>query len=273
MTAVRRLCALLMVLLIGVAVVAASGCGTKEEASKKISQKEDANTGGESELAYDDSPENPVVIYRTSQAIAPVYNPDAPKVIIFGDGTLVKKEGPYTFSASELDDGVQGVLDALEKKGFYELDEEYPTEEPLAGGTTEYLTVNLADSSHTVTVESGATPPSSWSDIKDLVESPPSTEIGEYVPDEVVLYANPVTEQPGGSTERQWPGDPSELAGASSESDTQKADARLEGESANTAWEAVQEAFEEDGGDTVWNAGGKLYTYVYATPVFPGVEE
>lgn len=272
MTATRRLCALALALLLLVAVAAAAGCGNKEEPRKKTQPEEEKKTGGVSGLAYDSSPDNPVIIYRTSQAIAPVYNPDAPKVIIFGDGTYVRKEGPYTFSASELDDGVEGVLDALEEAGFYGLDEEYPTEEPLAGGTTEYLTVNLLDESYTVTVESGADPPPEWSEIVEIVQSAPATEIGEYIPDEVVLYANEADETPGGSTEREWPGDPSELAEASSAGGEDESGVTLEGEGAHLAWETIQVAFEADEGNTVWSAGGSLYTYVYATPVFPGVD-
>lgn len=273
MTTVKRLCALLFGVCVLAAAVAVGGCGQKSDSTKKSPPKKDVEVVEEGGLSYDDSPDYPVVVFRTSQAIAPVYNPDAPNVIIFGDGTLVKKEGPYTFSASELDDGVEGVLAALEEEGYFELDEEYPTEEPLAGGKTEILTVSLADESYTVTVESGAAPPPAWSEIQQTVESSPSTEIGEYVPDEVVLYADAVTEAPGGSTERDWPGDPSDLAEASSAGDAQKEGVRLEGDSAHEAWEAVQVAFEEDNGNTLWKADGQLYSYVYAGPVFPGVEE
>src|SRR5450756_1582422 len=56
-------------------------------------------------LTYKKSPANPVIILRNLQALAPVYNPDAPVAIYYGDGTVVLKEGAYSYKSGKLPSG------------------------------------------------------------------------------------------------------------------------------------------------------------------------
>lgn len=220
--------------------------------------------GGSVDLAFDSSPDNAVVLLETSQAIAPIYNPDAPVAITYGDGTHIQKKGPYEFMEGELSGGVESQLDKLDELGFFKLKESYEGE-PLAGGTTDTLTVNLSDKSYTVTVIGSYGPPN-WDEIKTAVTEPAVTGEKEYMPEGITLFAKQA-DGPEGQVE-EWPGNPEDLSEAAASSDG----VRLEGEEAATAWKAVSDSMAA-GGDMVFKAGDSYYTYVYASPMFPGVSQ
>ncbi len=229
-----------------------------------------AGCGAGTDLAYSTEPDAPVIVYSSYKAIAPIYNPGVPEDVIYGDGTLIRKRDPYVLLTGKLSQAeVQGILEELDEEGFFGLEESYTNKEPLAGGTTEKITVYLESGAHTVSVEGGTGPPG-WGDIVASVAEAQPPDMQEYVPSSLTLFAREAGQVPEGARVDPWPGDPADLAQAAS---SQKG-LVLEGDEAATAWKAVQEEFvASGGGDSYWSAGGKVYTYVYATPILPGVEE
>ncbi|MBN2169069.1 MAG: hypothetical protein JW738_07480 [Actinobacteria bacterium] len=223
--------------------------------------------GGEkTDLSYNDSGSQPVVVYRTSQAIAPIYNPYAPQVIIYGDGAVIQKKGPYKYTKGRLGSGgVDKVLSDLDTEGFFGLKESYESKEPLEGGITETVTVNLTDREYEVSAADNAGP-SGWDEIVGSITGLDVEGSEDYIPPGVVLYAKEEAD-PSGKEILTWPGDAGDLANATAEKGYD-----LEGDSAVTAWNAVSESFEKED-EIVWEGGGKYYSYVYCSPVFPGVGE
>ena len=230
--------------------------------------------GGGRDLSYSTDPEKPVITYSSYKAIAPVYNPGVPVVVIYGDGKLIKKEGSYDLTTGKLtDEQVSGILKTLEGEGYFELKETYASKEPLAGGTTEELDVDLDSGTQAVSVEGGAGP-AGWDDMVAAVTDVKVSDVEEYVPPSITLFAQEAAEVPTDAEVRPWPGDAADLERAAS-AQVPAAAAKLNGEEAGFAWKAVQESFSADGGgsEAYWSAGGKVYTYVYATPIMPGMEE
>lgn len=227
--------------------------------------------GSKVALDFNTSSNVPVVTYYARKAIAPVYNPDAPVAIVYGDGTLVKKDDSYKFTTGTLEEEVSLMLTELQNDGFFNLNPEYKGE-PLAGGTTEQMIVALTAKTYYVTVESGAAP-ANWDEMVKLVTDARITGAREYIPPVVWLLANVATDVPAGANVQPWPGNPQDLEKASAMLDgTDKRGVTLEGEAATTAWLAIQQTFDTSGGsDAYWSADGNTYTYVYAVPLFPGV--
>lgn len=219
--------------------------------------------GGEKvDLSYDDSGSQPVIVYGTTQAIAPIYNPDAPQVIIYGDGTVIQKKGPYEYSKGRLESGgVEKILEELDSEGFFGLKESYESDEPLAGGITETVTVNLTNEEYEVSATDNAGP-DGWDKMVSSITGLDVEGAEDYIPPGVVLYANEEAD-PSGKEILTWPGSAEDLANATAEKGYD-----LEGDSAATAWKAVSDTFERED-EIVWEGGGKYYSYVYCSPVFP----
>lgn len=221
--------------------------------------------GNDIDLSYDESGSNPVIVYRETQAIAPIYNSAAPVSIMYGDSTVIEKEDSYAFVKGEIgSSGLEGVLNDLKEEGFFQLKKSYAGETPRAGGVTQVITVTLSDKTYEVTVEKGSEP-SGWDEIVDTVTGVDITGSKAYVPNEITLYAK-AESGPGDSKVMQWQGNEQDLADAAASGGV-----KLEGEDAALAWDAVWQTYEEVD-DIVWQGGDAYYTYVYASPVFPGVE-
>jgi hypothetical protein len=254
-----------IVMVVLMALLLASGCGGKTQSGKT------ANGKAESGVSFPATADEPVVTYTSYKAIAPVYNPDVPVTVIYGDGTVIKKEDPYRFTTGTLSpQQMEELLKTLEEGGFFELESEYKNEVPLAGGTTDTVTVVTSDGTHEVSAEGGAGPPG-WDDMLTAITGVKASDESEYVPSSIALFAREATEVPQGAAVQPWPGDSSELAAAASAD----AGTRLNGEEAGTAWKAVQSSFSQNssGEGAYWSAGDKTYTYVYASPILPGIEQ
>ena len=168
------------------------------------------------DLSYNKSPSNLVIVYQSLQTIAPAYNPDVPVTVVYGDGSTLKKDGPYLLTTGGAEPGVAAMLASLEEEGFFGLDTEYRgTLTP--GGVTEVMTVNLTDGKHQVTVEGGSAP-EGWDEIVNTVKDVELTSPQEYVPQAVILFAQVGTAPAGSQNVFPWPGsaddDPADLSGA-----------------------------------------------------------
>jgi hypothetical protein len=236
------------------ATLPASGCGGKKAPS----------------LSFPSSGETPVVNYSSYKAIAPVYNPDVPVVVIYPNGTIIKKQDSYEFTTGMLSrDQVTSILESLQEKGFFGFKKEYGGGAAKPGGTTENLTVNLESGTYSVSVVGGAGP-EGWNDIIDTVINAKVSGVKDYVPSSIILFSKEEPQVPQGAPVTPWPGQASDLAGAAAQ-DGQK----LTGDSAASAWKTVQGAFSKGGAgsEIYWTADGKTYTYVYARPELPGISQ
>ena len=241
MSRTRALAAVVVVL--GVAAASGLGCGAAKPS-----------------LSFNASAGNPVVVYKTFQAIAPVYNPTVPQVVVYGDGTVIKKEDAYKLTTGMA--SVPDLLKDLSEDGFFGLKQDYQGK-PLPGGVTATMIVNLEDKSYKVTVAPNSAP-SNWHAVVGVVKGVKTTGSKEYVPEKVRLFANAEGEaQPGNVV--PWPGGAQELETAAAA----KNGVVLAGDAAGTAWKAIA----KEGVDVSWQAGGKVYTYVYALPLLPGIQD
>jgi hypothetical protein len=235
-------------------VLSASGCGGKNAPS----------------LSFPSSGETPVIVYSSYQAIAPVYNPDVPVVVIYPDGTMIKKQDPYQFTTGMLSrDEITGILQSMADAGFFGFKKEYSGGEAKPGGTTETMTVNLDSGTYKVSAVGGSAP-SGWNEIVETVTGAEPSAVKDYVPETIILYSKEAPQVPQGAVVTPWPGQASDLAGATAENGQ-----KMTGDSAASAWKTLQGAYASGGAgsETYWTAGGKTYTYVYGRPVLPGVEQ
>jgi hypothetical protein len=191
-------------------------------------------------------------------------------VVIYPDGTKITKNGPYELTTGKLTrDQITEILESLKDAGFFEFKEEYGAGQAKAGGSTQTLTVVLEGGTYKVSVTGGAGP-AGWSGIVDTVTGAKASAEKDFVPSSVILYSKEESQVPEGAAVAPWPGQASDLAGAAAQDGK-----RLEGESAASAWKALQGVYAEGGpgSDAYWTVGGKTYTYVYARPELPGVEQ
>jgi len=216
------------------------------------------------DLSFNESPKVPIVIYYKSQAIAPVYNPNVPVAVLYGDGKIIVKESAYDYYSGKASGGVSSVLEAFSKAGFFDFKPEYKGE-PRVGGATEMLTVNLKAMTKRVVVEAGQEP-SSWHEITALLTDGKISGKHEWIPSSITLFAREKAGTAEGAT--AWPGKGQELENASKAGSD---GLYLQGEDARVAWTAIRDSFKEKGSDTIWIEGGKTYTYVYASPHIPGI--
>ncbi|MCJ7652325.1 MAG: hypothetical protein MUO75_01335, partial [Actinobacteria bacterium] len=141
-------------------------------------------------LAYNKSHANPVIILRNLQALAPLYNPNAPVAIYYGDGTVVLKEDAYSYKSGKLPSGgLDKTLKTISDEGFFQMKSKY-SGAPMPGGITSVLRVNLTEKTYGVTVEGGAGP-SGWDAMVKTVTKPQLPKTSVYYPPSVHLHATP----------------------------------------------------------------------------------
>jgi hypothetical protein len=244
-----------IVAMVLVALLTASGCGGKTDSG----------------MTFPSTPGKPVVTYTSYKAIAPAYNPDVPVAVIYGDGAVIKKEDPYKLTTGALSSQqMSDLLKTLKDRGFFEMKSEYKNKVPLAGGTTDTVTVVTSSGTHEVSAEDGAGPPG-WGDILAAITGVEAPDMKEYIPSSITLFAREATDVPQGAAVEPWPAGPPDLAAAAAAA----AGLGLNGDSAGGAWRAVQSSFARNGSgeEAYWISGGKTYTYVYANPILPETKQ
>jgi len=232
------------------AMVIAAGCGTSGPS-----------------LTYDKSAKNPVIILRYQQALAPLYNPNAPAAIYYGDGTVVLKKGPYSYLSGKLaEGGIDDTLKTVSDNGYFQMETKY-SGTPTPGSKTSVLKVNLTEKSYEVTVESGASP-KGWDEIMTAVTKPDLPKTTAYYPPSVHLHATPFGAVEAGVTVKNWPTDAGDLAAVGKSSNGLK----ISGDEAENAWKAIGGAVKSTK-EVFWRYKSNLYGNVYAAPIFTGVPE
>jgi len=225
--------------------------------------------GSTATIKFDTGIDKPVVMLAESQAVPPAFNPGAPETIIYGNGLIVQKKDPYSYIAG-LSDGanVETVLGKLRDHGYFGLKSEYKTKQPVAGGTTTTLAMNTTDKTHKVTVEAGAKP-AGWDAIVSTVRSAKTPDMTPYNPSKIRLYATEAASVPASAKVKDWPGLRDELKNAAAAGSKGY---EVQMESAITIWVGLQAAFKQgDFQKIYWKTNdGKIYTAVYAFPIFPG---
>lgn len=223
-------------------------------------------------IKFDAGIDKPVVMLTESQAVPPAFNPVAPETIIYGNVLIVQKKDPYSYTAG-LSDGanVETVLGNLQDQGYFGLNSEYKSEQPVAGGATTTLTVNTTDKTYGVTVEAGAKP-AGWDAILSTVRRAKTPDMKPYNPSKIRLYATEATSVPASAKVKDWPGLQDELKNAAA---VGSRGYEVQMESAISIWVGLQAAFEHGNFQEIyWKTNdGKTYTAVYAFPIFPGTTE
>ena len=249
-------CTVLVGLILSAVLVAAlGGCG-----------------GGTVTIKFNTGIDKPVVVLTESRALSPALNPGAPETIIYGNGLIVQKKGPYSYTAG-LSNGadVKSILRKLQDQGFFGLKSEYKSGQPVAGGATAALTVNTTDKTYEVTVEAGAKP-AGWDDIVSTVRSAETPDMKPYNPSKIRLYAAEATGVPASANVEDWPGLRDELKNAAAAGSKGY---EVQMELAISIWVGLQAAFEQGNFQEIyWKTNdGRTYTAVYAFPIFPGTTE
>ena len=223
-------------------------------------------------VRFDAKIDKPIVLLTESQAVPPAFNPDAPETIIYGNGLIVQKKDPYSYSAGLSNPAdVESILSKLQGHGYFGLKSEYKSEQPIAGGVTSTLAVNTTGKTYRVTVEAGARP-AGWDALVGTVQRAKTPDMKPYNPSKIRLYATEATSVPASAKVKDWPGLQDELknaAAAGSEG------CEVQMESAISIWVGLQAAFEQgDFQDIYWKTNdGKTYRTVYAFPIFPGTTQ
>jgi len=226
--------------------------------------------GSTTAVKYDTAPDKPVVVLTGYKAIAPEYNPGAPETIVYGNGLIVQKKDPYSYIAGmAAGTQVASILKKLQDQGYFDLNSDYASKQPVEGGTTTVLTVYATSKTHEVKVEAGAQPPG-WDAIVKTVQGARAPNMHVYNPSKIRLYATQVTSVPGSAKVYEWPAlsdDLQNAAAAGSKGYT------LEMEEAISDWTTIGNAFEKGSlQEAYWKTNdGKVYSSVYAYPVFPGL--
>ncbi|MBU1671923.1 MAG: hypothetical protein KKF41_14270 [Actinobacteria bacterium] len=242
----RRTAAIAITIIISLALPAAGGCGTRD-------------------LSLSTCKDLPVVDYRSVKAISPAYNPTVPVVLVYQDGTVIKKQGPYQFisgkiSASQIDE----LLRTLDGYGFFGLNKVY-TGKPLPGGARETLSVVILTGTYTTSTDRPATP-ANWDKIVKAVMAVPVPGGAAYVPDKIRLHAT-AAGPPEGAQVSAWPAGAPDLGASAAQPDGMV----VTGDTATTAWKELNEGYSSGAAaEPYWSYGGAVYT-VFASPVFTGV--
>lgn len=208
----------------------------------------------------------PVVNYRSVKTVSPAYNPTVPVVLIYPDGTIIKKQGPYRLISGKITKAqIDELLRKLDDYGFFELGE-VCAGKPLPGGATEILSVVILTGTNTTTVAPGAAPPN-WNEIIKSVMAVPVPGGASYVPEKIRLHAS-IASPPEGVQVSPWPAGAPDLAAAAAE----QGGMVVTGDTAAVAWTELERAYSDSAAaEPYWTHGGGVYT-VYASPVFPGVK-
>lgn len=225
------------------------------------------------DLSYDHSAQAPVIIYAETSVISPLYNPDVPVVVVYGDGRVISKGGPYQLTTASLQGSVDDLLGTLANEGFFGLKDVYEGE-PLAGGTTSVLKVNLQSGECEATVRDQRSQPARWQDMVNTVKNATTVGAAEYIPARITLFAGIATDIPVSVTSLPWPGGAQDLVNAANNPGTGTV---VEGGGAAAAWAAIRQGEQimetRHEADVYWQAGGTIYTFVYAHPELPGMVE
>jgi hypothetical protein len=219
------------------------------------------------DLIFNRSAKNPVIVLRYAQALAPLYNPNAPAAIYYGDGTVVLKKDSYSYTSGKLaEGGLDETLKKISDQGFFEMKSKY-TGAPVPGGKTSVLQVKLKEKSYEVTVESGAGP-KGWNEIMTAVTKPELPKTSTYYPPAVHLHATPFGAAEEGTTVKNWPSNAGDLAKVG---DAPRG-SKISGNEAENAWKAIGGTVK--GTATIlWRYKEDLFGNVYAAPIFTGVPE
>ena len=218
-------------------------------------------------LTYNKSHANPVIILRNLQALAPLYNPNAPVAIYYGDGTVVLKEDAYSYKSGKLPSGgLDKTLKTISDEGFFQMKSRY-SGAPMPGGITSVLRVNLTEKTYGVTVEGGAGP-SGWDAMVKTVTKPQLPKTSVYYPPSVHLHATPFGSAGEGATIKNWPADAGDLSAIGKAPHGSK----ISGDEAKNAWKAIGGTVKSKA-EVFWRYKGNLYGNVYAAPIFTGVPE
>jgi len=223
-------------------------------------------------VSFDAKIDKPIVLLTESQAVPPAFNPDAPETIIYGNGLIVQRKGPYSYVAGLSNPaGVESSLRKLQDQGYFGLKGTYKSGQPVAGGVTTTLTVNTTDRTYGVTVEAGAKP-AGWNAIVGTVRSAKTPDMKPYNPSKIRLYATEATSVPASAKVKDWTGLQDDLKNAAAAGSKGY---EVQMESAISIWVSLQAAFEQgDFQDIYWKTNdGKTYRAVYAFPIFPGTTQ
>ncbi|GEM_PF-1767261 len=228
-----------------------------------------AAPSGPTDLSYDPSPQKRVIVYQLSGAYAPSPNEFEPTIIIYGDGTVLRKNGAYSFSTGKLQKGgVESVLRTLAGKGFFRLKKTANEGPTGSGGRSFVLTVTLRKGSHQVWAEDSGglrKGPEKWAEIVQAVTQPPLSSWNEYVPRAVSLVAHTGTPGVPSDNVQPWPCDSNDLVKATA---VHPQGLKLGGAKAAKVWEAFQKASRKSP-YVVWKVGNRDYVDSVATPQLP----
>ena len=227
---------------------------------------------GTATIKYDTRIDKPVVLLTESKAVSPALNPGAPETIVYGNGLIVQKKDPYSYTAG-LSNGtnVESILKKLQDQGYFGLKGEYKSEQPVAGGATTTLDVNTTDKTYEVTVEAGAKP-AGWDAMVNTVRSAKTPNMQPYNPSKIRLYATEATSVPASAKVEDWPGLGDELKNAAAAGSKGY---EVQMESAISIWVGLRAAFKQGNFQEIyWKTNdGKTYSAVYAYPIFPGTTQ
>ncbi|MGV8122156.1 MAG: hypothetical protein AB2L14_20540 [Candidatus Xenobiia bacterium LiM19] len=221
------------------------------------------------DLSYNPSPQKRVIEYRLTGAYAPSPNEFEPTIIIYGDGTVIRKNGAYSLSRGKLrKGGLESILRTIASKGFFSLKKTPAAGPSGTGGRSFVLTVNLRKGSHQFWADNSGglrKNPEHWDEIVQAVTQPSLSNWNEYVPGTLVLVAHTGTAGTPSDNVQTWPCSSEDLAKAAA---AYPKGLKLEGSKAAAVWKAFQKVSGKSP-YVVWNAGNKKYVDSAAAPQLP----
>ncbi|MBU1670647.1 MAG: hypothetical protein KKF41_16335 [Actinobacteria bacterium] len=154
--------------------------------------------GEQPSLAYDSSGGNVVVQVESGGGLAPFYLDTVPSFRAFGDGRVVKaaddtRNNSLLLEGTLGDGGVEGLLESIEKAGFFDLKDSY-RDDRVMDGVTVSVTVSLKDGRKKVDVYMTEVP--EFAATLKAVNGFPVTGEHPYVPEEGYLYVTRQNEPP-----------------------------------------------------------------------------
>ncbi len=218
------------------------------------------------DLSFDPFWYNRVIVYQLTGAYAPLPNEFHPTIIIYGDGTVIRKNGAYSFSAGKLSKGgVESIIRTLSEKGFFRLKKTSKEGPDGTGGRRFVLTVNLRKGSHQVWAEDSGglrKSPENWAEIVKAVTQPSLPAWNEYMPSRLILVAHKGTAGVQSDNVQPWPFDSGDLIKASK---AYPNGLIYEGSEAASVWKAFQKACRKTP-YVVWKSGNSKFVDSVALP-------
>jgi len=228
-----------------------------------------ATPSGTPDLSFDPSPQKRIVVYQLTGAYASSPNEFQPTIIIYGDGTVIRKNGAYSLSAGKLGKGgVESIIRKLSEKGFFRLKKTGREGPDGTGGRSFVLTVNLRKGSHQVWAEDSGglrKSPENWAEIVKAVTQPSLSGWKDYVPGAVLLVAHTGTAGVPSDNNQTWPCDPADLIKSAA---AYPNGLKLEGPKAAGVWEAFQKACRKTP-YVIWKSRSNSYVDSVAAPQLP----